>query len=140
MRGACALVPGHPGLSDNIRVVSAIGRFLEHSRIYWFENGGEPDVRLSSADWMDRNFFRRVEISFPVLDAKFQKRIYAEGLAPYLRRDAGVWELDANGKYVKQAQTNGGVQMRLLETLVTTVAPPSLKLKGIRSALKRSKK
>jgi polyphosphate kinase len=97
-------------------------------------------VRLSSADWMDRNFFRRVEICFPVLDAKSQKRIYAEGLAPYLRRDAGVWELDASGTYTKQVQSNGGAQTRLLETLVTTAAPPSLKLKGIRAALKRSKK
>ena len=140
VRGACALVPGLPGVSENIRVVSAIGRFLEHSRIYWFENAGTPDVRLSSADWMDRNFFRRVEISFPVLDVKYQKRIYTEGLAPYLRRDAGVWVLNASGSYVKQVQNDGGVQMRLLETLVTTVAPPSLKLKGMRSALRRSKK
>ena len=140
VRGACALVPGLPGVSENIRVVSAIGRFLEHSRIYWFENAGTPDVRLSSADWMDRNFFRRVEISFPVLDVKYQKRIYTEGLAPYLRRDAGVWVLNASGSYVKQVQNDGGVQMRLLETLVATVAPPSLKLKGMRSALRRSKK
>ena len=140
VRGACALVPGLPGVSENIRVVSAIGRFLEHSRIYWFENAGTPDVRLSSADWMDRNFFRRVEISFPVLDVKYQKRIYTEGLAPYLRRDAGVWVLNASGSYVKQVQNDGGVQMRLLETLVTTVAPPSLKLKGMRSILRRSKK
>ena len=104
VRGACALVPGLPGVSENIRVVSAIGRFLEHSRIYWFENAGTPDVRLSSADWMDRNFFRRVEISFPVLDVKYQKRIYTEGLAPYLRRDAGVWVLNASGSYVKQVR------------------------------------
>ena len=140
VRGACALVPGLPGVSENIRVVSAIGRFLEHSRIYWFENAGTPDVRLSSADWMDRNFFRRIEISFPALDVKYQKRIYTEGLAPYLRRDAGVWVLNASGSYVKQVQNDGGVQMRLLETLVATVAPPSLKLKGMRSALRRSKK
>ena len=140
VRGACALVPGLPGVSDHIRVVSAIGRFLEHSRIYWFENNGQPEVRLSSADWMDRNFFRRVEISFPVLDHKFQKRIHAEGLLPYLRRDAGVWELEASGAYTKQVQSNGGVQSRLMETLVASTAPPSLKLRGIRAAMKRSKK
>ena len=87
VRGLCRLRPGIPELSENIRVVSAIGRFLEPSRIFWFENGGDHEVRLSSADWMDRNFFRRVEICFPILDPKFKKRIYTEGLAPYLRRD-----------------------------------------------------
>jgi polyphosphate kinase len=136
VRGACALVPGRAGLSENIRVVSAIGRFLEHSRIFWFENGGDPDVRLSSADWMDRNFFRRVEICFPVLDAKFKKRIFAEGLAPYLRRDAGVWELDDKGLYNRQARGEATAQERLLAALVKTVEPPRLRLKGMRSALK----
>ena len=139
VRGACALVPGRPGLSERIRVVSAVGRFLEHSRIYWFENGGDADVRLSSADWMDRNFFRRVEIAFPVLNARLKKRVFTEGLAPYLRRDAGVWELDADGCYQKQAQANGGVQERLLELLVRAVPQPALKLKGMRAALKRKK-
>ncbi len=140
VRGACALVPGRAGLSENIRVVSAIGRFLEHSRIFWFENGGDHDVRLSSADWMDRNFFRRVEICFPILDAKFKKRIYTEGLAPYLRRDAGVWELDASGVYNRQSRGDASAQEGLLSTLVKTVEPPRLRLKGIRSALKLRRK
>ena len=67
VRGVCAVRPGIPGVSDNIRVVSVVGRFLEHSRVYWFENDGSPELYLASADWMERNFFRRVEIAFPVL-------------------------------------------------------------------------
>ena len=140
VRGACALVPGQAGVSDNIRVVSAIGRFLEHSRIYWFENGGDPDVRLSSADWMDRNFFRRVEISFPVLDAKFKKRIFAEGLVPYLRRDAGAWQLDSKGNYHCQRRGEATAQERLLSSFVKIVEPPRLRLKRVREVLKRGKK
>ena len=139
VRGACALVPGLPGVSDNIRVVSAIGRFLEHSRIYWFENGGDHQVYLSSADWMDRNFFRRVEVAFPVLDPKLRKRVFSEGLAPYLRRDAGVWELGADGNYTRRV-SEAGAQQKLLAELTRSAAPPSLRLKVMRRALKRRKK
>ncbi len=139
VRGACALVPGLPGVSDNIRVVSAIGRFLEHSRIYWFENGGDHRVYLSSADWMDRNFFRRVVVSFPVLDPKLRKRVFSEGLAPYLRRDAGVWELGADGNYARRV-SEAGAQQKLLAELTRSAAPASLRLKVMRRALKRRKK
>ncbi len=139
VRGACALVPGLPGVSDNIRVVSAIGRFLEHSRIYWFENGGDHRVYLSSADWMDRNFFRRVEVAFPVLDPKLRKRVFSEGLAPYLRRDAGVWELGADGNYARRV-SEAGAQQKLLAELTRSAAPASLRLKVMRRALKRRKK
>ncbi len=140
VRGACALVPGQAGVSDNIRVVSAVGRFLEHSRIHWFQNDGVPDVRLSSADWMDRNFFRRVEICFPVLDDKLKKRIFSEGLAPYLRRDAGVWELDAQGNYQRQTRGDATAQERLLASFVKVSDPPHLRLKHARAILKRRKK
>ena len=136
IRGACALVPGVPGISENIRVVSAIGRFLEHSRIYWFENGGESVVYLSSADWMDRNFFRRVEVAYPVLDAKLKKRVFNEGLAPYLRRDAGTWELKSDGEYTHRAIGQTTVQERLLASLSKPAGPGILKLKAMQSVLK----
>ena len=68
VRGVCALRPGVPGLSENIRVRSIVGRFLEHTRIFYFKDGGQTRVYLSSADWMDRNFFRRIELCFPVTE------------------------------------------------------------------------
>jgi polyphosphate kinase len=99
VRGVCALKPGIPGVSENIRVRSIVGRFLEHSRVFCFHNDGADDVYLSSADWMDRNFFRRVEISFPVLDAKLRKRVITEGLKPYLDDNFQAWEMDQDGQY-----------------------------------------
>ncbi|NEX62231.1 polyphosphate kinase 1 [Noviherbaspirillum galbum] len=99
VRGACALRPGVPGLSENIRVRSIVGRFLEHSRIYYFKNDRRHDVYLASADWMNRNLFRRVEVAFPILDSSLKKRVINEGLTPYMRDTANAWELNADGKY-----------------------------------------
>ncbi|ABR88391.1 polyphosphate kinase [Janthinobacterium sp. Marseille] len=102
VRGACALRPGVPGLSDNIRVRSIVGRFLEHSRIYYFRNDLAHDVYLSSADWMNRNLFRRIEVAFPILDPALKKRVITEGLDPYLKDNLNSWELDSNGIYQKR--------------------------------------
>ncbi|MDR0933807.1 MAG: polyphosphate kinase 1, partial [Burkholderiaceae bacterium] len=99
VRGACALKPGVPGLSENIRVRSIIGRFLEHSRIYYFRNELKHDLYLSSADWMARNFFRRIEVAFPVLDKSLKKRVMEEGLLIYLEDNQNAWELLPDGKY-----------------------------------------
>ncbi|MES2356600.1 MAG: polyphosphate kinase 1 [Pseudomonadota bacterium] len=99
VRGVCALTPGVPGLSENIRVRSVIGRFLEHERIYYFGNGGDEIVYLSSADWMDRNFFRRIEVAFPIIDKKLKKRVIEEGLKAYLKDNVQAWEMDATGQY-----------------------------------------
>jgi polyphosphate kinase len=99
VRGACALRPGVKGLSDHIRVRSIVGRFLEHHRIYYFRNRGAPQVFLSSADWMGRNLFRRIEIAWPVLDAKLRKRVIDEGLMPYLDDRHDAWTLGPNGNY-----------------------------------------
>jgi polyphosphate kinase len=79
VRGVCALRPGVKGLSDNIRVRSIVGRFLEHTRIFYFRNGGESELLLSSADWMERNFFRRIELCVPVLDPKVKRRVMRLG-------------------------------------------------------------
>jgi len=99
IRGVCALRPGIAGLSDNIRVRSVVGRFLEHTRIFYFKHGGDEQVYLSSADWMDRNFFRRIETGFPVLNPKLKKRVINEGLKPYLRDNVQAWEMQADGSY-----------------------------------------
>jgi polyphosphate kinase len=98
VRGVCALRPQVRGLSDNIRVRSVVGRFLEHTRVFHFRNS-EPQVWLSSADWMDRNFFRRIELAFPVLDAKLRKRIIDEGLKPYLADNTQAWDMQPDGSY-----------------------------------------
>jgi polyphosphate kinase len=116
VRGACSLKPGLPGVSDNIRVRSIVGRFLEHPRVIYFGNGGDPEVWLSSADWMERNFFRRVEVAFPILDKKHKERIVAE-LTGYLEDSAQTWLLKADGTYQRPEIPAGakGIQQKLLE-------------------------
>jgi polyphosphate kinase len=99
VRGVCALRPGIKGLSENIRVRSVIGRLLEHHRIFYFHAGGEERVYLSSADWMERNFFRRIELAFPILDKKLKRRVITEGLQTYLADNEQSWNMDADGLY-----------------------------------------
>lgn len=121
VRGACALKPGVPGLSENIRVRSVIGRFLEHSRIYYFRNDLKHDVYLASADWMNRNLVRRIEVAFPILDKSLKKRVINEGLQPYLKDNLNAWELDSHGAYQKRKprakQAAFSAQQYLMQTL-----------------------
>ncbi len=119
VRAVCALRPGIPGVSDNIRVRSVIGRFLEHHRVFYFWNGGQEDIYLSSADWMDRNFFRRIETCFPVLDEKCKKRVISEGITPYLKDTLQSWEMQADGSYQKRPRRGRGfsAQAYLLKLL-----------------------
>jgi polyphosphate kinase len=122
IRGVCALRPGVPKLSENIRVRSIVGRFLEHTRIFHFANGGKASVWLSSADWMDRNFFRRIELSFPVRDAKLARRIVQEGLRPYLDDNTQSWEMRPDGSYVRRTLGRGKrrcAQQELLAALAS---------------------
>ncbi|MDD3650021.1 polyphosphate kinase 1 [Immundisolibacter sp.] len=98
VRGMCALRPGVPGVSERIRVRSIVGRFLEHTRVLYFHNGGEPEVYLGSADWAERNFFRRVEVCFPILDAALRARVIDE-LELYLADNQQAWELQTDGSY-----------------------------------------
>ena len=99
VRAVCALKPGVAGLSENIRVRSIVGRFLEHMRVFHFRNDGADDVYLSSADWMDRNFFRRIELCFPVLDQQQKRRVIREGLRPYLEDNCQAWVMDGEGTF-----------------------------------------
>ena len=99
VRGACMLPAGIPGKTDNIRVRSIIGRFLEHSRVFFFEAGSVQDIYLSSADWMTRNMTRRVELAWPVLELSLRQRLIDECLLAYLHDTRNAWTLDADGKY-----------------------------------------
>ena len=101
IRSICCLIPQVPGMSDNIRVRSIVGRFLEHTRVYYFEHGGAKKLYCASADWMGRNLFSRVETCFPVLDPELKKRIYKDGLISYLKDCQNAWELDAEGQWHK---------------------------------------
>ena len=129
VRGACTLMPGVPGLSENIRVRSIIGRFLEHSRIYYFRNDLAHDVMLASADWMNRNLLRRIEVAFPVLDRGLKRRVIAEGLTPYLKDNSNAWELDEHGQYHRRKargkQKAFSAQQHLMELLGTPADAPA---------------
>lgn len=121
VRGVCSLRPGVKGLSENIRVRSIIGRFLEHHRIFYFHAQGAQHIYLSSADWMERNFFRRIEVSFPVLDPKLKRRVFKEGLQPYLADNTQAWEMNSQGNYLVKPTKRARIcaQERLLSTLQT---------------------
>ncbi|AIO41409.1 polyphosphate kinase 1 [Burkholderia sp. AU19243] len=116
VRGVCALKPGVPGLSENITVRSIVGRFLEHHRIYYFHAGGAEDVYLSSADWMDRNLFRRVEVAFPIRERKLKRRVIAEGLSVCLGDNQSAWQMHSDGHYRRRrtGKTVRNAQLGLL--------------------------
>ena len=99
IRSICCLRPGLPGLSENIRVRSIVGRFLEHTRVYYFHNNGDERLYCASADWMDRNLFHRVEVAFPIQDKKMFKQIYQDGLLNYLQDNVQAWSLEGTGKW-----------------------------------------
>jgi polyphosphate kinase len=121
VRGMCGLRPGIPGLSENIRVRSIIGRFLEHTRIYYFWHQGEEPVWCSSADWMERNLINRVETCFPITDSKLKERLIKEGLEIYLQDNVQAWQMQSDGSYqrVENALADAvSAQHWLLEQLV----------------------
>jgi polyphosphate kinase len=123
VRGICCLRPGVPGVSENIRVRSIVGRFLEHSRCYYFHNGGNEELYCASADWMDRNFFRRIELMFPIIDEKLKARMMAD-LDTYLADNTQAWELRPDGRYVRNPSGPGvepaAAQLKLLRQLAET--------------------
>jgi polyphosphate kinase len=117
VRGACMLPPGIAGITERIRVRSIVGRFLEHSRIAYFRWGdGDDDqaVFLSSADWMGRNMFGRIEIAWPVRDPALRRRVIDECIVPYLLDDKDAWVLSSDGKYERTATGDGSAREALL--------------------------
>ena len=106
VRGACMLPAQVPGWTDNIRVRSVVGRFLEHSRIFYFGSGEHEELYLSSADWMNRNMLRRIELAWPVTDPVLRQRVIDECLVPYLLDGRDAWDLGADGRYTR-TQTDG---------------------------------
>ncbi len=107
VRGICCLRPGVPGLSENITVRSIVGRFLEHSRVFYFENAGKPEVFIGSGDWMSRNFYNRVELVVPVEDDTLRGRIMNQILAAQLADNTKAWQLDSEGGYAQVARAEG---------------------------------
>ena len=101
VRGICSLRPGLANVSENIRVRSILGRFLEHSRVYYFHNAGRSKLFCGSADWMPRNFFSRVEVVFPIEDSELKKRMIRESLVYYLQDNSQAWLLEADGHYTR---------------------------------------
>ena len=127
VRGECRLRPGLPDLSENIRIRSIIGRFLEHTRVFYFQTPDSEEMYLSSADWMTRNIHHRVETMFPVLDKDIRKRIMYESFEVYFQDNSQSWELQPDGHYVQQVIGRGhkrhtaqGTLMRLHGTLSET--------------------
>jgi polyphosphate kinase len=116
VRGMCALRPGIPGISENITVRSIIGRFLEHSRVFYFHNSGDPEIYCASADWMERNFFRRIEVAFPIERKQHRERIIQD-LESYLADNSETWLLCSDGTYQRlpTAENRQSVQQLLLQ-------------------------
>ena len=121
VRGICGLRPGVKGVSDNIRVRSIVGRFLEHTRVFYFHNDGDPQLFISSADWMGRNFFNRVETCLPIEDKSVKKRIVKETFDNYLSDNAQAWALQSDGTYTA-VPNQPGKRKSAQETLLTELA------------------
>jgi polyphosphate kinase len=122
VRGACMLPAQVPGVTDNIRVRSIIGRFLEHSRVFYFRCGEEEDLFLSSADWMNRNMLRRIELAWPVTDPVLRQRIIDECLVAYLHDNRDAWELGPDGHYRKANPPGKSTAHRVQAALMTRYA------------------
>lgn len=121
IRSICCLIPQVKELSDNITVRSIVGRFLEHTRVYYFHHGGKERLYCASADWMGRNLFSRVETCFPILDAKIKQRILKDGLINYLKDNQNAWQLNADGTWKKvpvlEGQSAHNAQLYLMNSI-----------------------
>ena len=125
VRGACMLPAGLPGLTDNIRVRSIIGRFLEHSRVFYFRSGEVDELYLSSADLMNRNMLGRIELAWPVRDAAIRQRVIDECLQPYLHDSCDAWEMNGQGDYAQVAPSADGKRHGAQESLMLRYSRPA---------------
>ena len=125
IRSICCLIPQVKGMSENIHVRSIVGRFLEHTRVYYFEHAGEKRLYCASADWMGRNLFSRVETCFPILESRLKKRIMKDCLLNYLEDNQNAWEMQSNGQWEKVAVEAGtephNAQKYLIAQKISTV-------------------
>jgi polyphosphate kinase len=136
VRGVCCLVPGVPAISENIRVTSVIDRFLEHSRVFRFENGGEPEFWITSGDWMPRNFVRRIELAFPVRSETIKRRIDEQILPISLADNVKAWTLDAEGKYHRRSPE--GKAVRSQETFIAITRSEAVRIGPYEEILHRA--
>jgi polyphosphate kinase len=127
IRGICCLRPGVPGVSEGIRVSSVVGRFLEHSRAFSFGVGDEEEIYISSADWMPRNFFARVELMIPVLDEKAKEKIRQEVLSPFRTDNTRARDLESEGTYVRRRPGTGDAPHDAQQDLLDRLARRGLK-------------
>ncbi|MBP7846755.1 MAG: polyphosphate kinase 1 [Burkholderiales bacterium] len=125
IRGACALRPQSPGISDNITVKSVVGRFLEHHRVFYFYDSGNEDVFISSADWMKRNFFKRVETCIPILNPKIKQRVIDESLTLYIQDNVNSWQMDSAGNYTQATLVGKAVSAQ--DFLMNKLGLPGIK-------------
>jgi polyphosphate kinase len=121
IRSICCLRPQVAGLSDNIRVRSIVGRYLEHTRVYYFYNDGDTKVFCASADWMERNLFSRIETCFPIEHKKLKKQVIEDGLNNYLKDNRQAWELQADGTWV-QSQPKAGQELYIAQQHLMNLA------------------
>jgi polyphosphate kinase len=140
VRGICCLRPGLPGVSENITVRSIVGRYLEHSRVFCFENSGNPEVYIGSGDWMSRNFFNRVEIVIPVEDESIRTRMIDQILGIQLADNTKAWLLDSEGSYSPVPRGEGerkrDSQAEFMAIALGEVRPSRRKQRVVRPKLK----
>ena len=135
VRGICCLVPGLPGISENIQVISVIDRFLEHSRVFRFESAGAPEFYISSGDWMPRNFIRRIEVTYPVRAEPLARRIDQQIIPISLADNVKSWVLDSTGEY--RRRKTEGTPARSQEAFISIARSEAVRLGPYEEMIRR---
>jgi polyphosphate kinase len=138
VRGICTLVPGRKGISENIRVISIVDRFLEHSRVLYLHNGGTPEVYALSGDWMERNFRRRIEIAWPILDKRLRRRIVEQILEICLTDNVKAWELRSDGTYHRRSPSKSDAPARSQQKFIDLARAQALRVGPYEKTIKEA--